>query len=192
MMDVVTKKFVETLSKISFLSEGDLLQIAEIASIKELNPGDFWVYEGMFAKDVAFIFKGYLRKYFIIDGNEKTDWFYFENSFTGDMPSIIEQTACKSCNVAMESTTLIVLSYAKLNELSSKSQNIDHLLRVFIEYAFIAYYKRAMSFILQSPKERYEQLIAEFPMVTQRATQYHIASYLGITPQHLSRIRNQK
>lgn len=184
--------FKNTLSNISFLSDDDLSQIAKIASVKELNTGEFWVYEGMLVKDVAFIYKGYLRKYFLRDGNEKTDWFYFENSFTGDMPSILEQTACKSYNVAMEPTTLVVLSYAKLNELSRKSQNIEHLLRVFIEYAFIVYYKKATSFILQSPKERYAQLVAEFPKVMQRATQYHIASYLGITPQHLSRIRGQK
>lgn len=184
--------FKNVLSQIAILTDDELSRIVEITSVKELDTGEFWFSEGMYAKKVAFVYKGYLRKYYLKNGKEKTDYFYFENSFTGDMPSLIEQTPCKSYNVAMEPTTLITLSYAKLNELTKESHNIEHMLRVFIEQGFITYYHRATSFILQSPKERYEELINSFPQVLKRATQYHVASYLGITPQHLSRLRGQK
>ena len=181
-----------TLSQITFLTDDELSQIANLTSVIELEPGEFWYYEGMYTKRVAFVYKGYLRKYFLSEGNEKTDYFNFENSFAGCMPSILEQTACKAYCVAMEPTTLVALDYGELFELTKDSANIGHLLRLFTERGFTAYYNKAVSFILQSPKERYEHLMVDFPKVMQRVTQYHIASYLGITPQHLSRIRGQK
>lgn len=183
---------LNTLSHISALSEQDLENIREIISTKELKEGDYWFHPDMHANHVAFITKGYLRKYLLIDGKEKTDFFYFDNDLTGDLPSIISKEPCKSYNEAMEPTSLLVFSYDELDALSKESRNIEHLMRVFAELAFVRYYNKANSFLLQSPKERYEELIKSQPQVLQRATQYHIASYLGITPQHLSRIRASK
>lgn len=173
-------------------SEDDLSKVTELVVIKKLKAGEFWFREGMYIKDVAYLYKGYLRTFFLKNGKEMTDRFYFENSFPGDMPPIWEHSPSKSFCIAMESTTLLTLSYNMLNELAKENSNIEHALRLFTEDGFIRYYNKAVSFILQSPKERYEQLLAESPQVLQRAAQYHIASYLGITPQHLSRIRASK
>lgn len=187
-MDVL----LNILKQISPLSDKDQENIGDIISEKELKTGDFWFHPEMYANQVAFITKGYLRKYLLIDGKEKTDFFYFDNDLTGDLPSIISNEPCKSYNEAMEPTSLLVFSYHELDELSKESRNIERLLRVFAELAFVRYYNKATSFVLQSPKERYESLIRSQPQVLQRATQYHIASYLGITPQHLSRLRAAK
>lgn len=186
------EKLLVTLQQISPLSEDDLNNISKIISEKELATGDYWFHPDMYANDIAFITKGYLRKYLLIDGKEKTDFFYFDNDLTGDLPSIISKETCKSYNEAMEPTHLLVFSYHELDKLSKESRNIERLLRVFAELAFVRYYNKATSFIMQSPKERYEELIVSQPQVLQRATQYHIASYLGITPQHLSRLRAKK
>lgn len=181
-----------TLKSFSYLSEDDLNNIRNIISEKELKTGDYWFHPAMHANQVAFITKGYLRKYLLIDGKEKTDFFYFDNDLTGDLPSIISKETCKSYNEAMEPTSLLVFSYHELDKLSKESRNIEHLMRVFAELAFVRYYNKAISFIMQSPKERYDELIKTQPEVLKRATQYHIASYLGITPQHLSRLRSIK
>ena len=191
-ISIMIERFKAQLADFARLSGEELTSIADLTFIKELKTGDFWFREGMQAKHVAFIYKGYLRKYFIVDGTERTDFFYFENSFTGDLPSILENSPCKSFNVAMEPTVLLALPFQKLNELALKSFNIEHMLRQFVEQGFVNYYNKASSFILQSPTERYKSLICQYPEVLQRVTQYHIASYLGITPQHLSRIRAVK
>lgn len=188
----IIEKFSESLKSISPLNEEETNEIIDISQIRELKVGECFFHEGMQAKEVAFIFKGYLRKYYLKDGKELTDFFYFENSFTGDLPSIMNNEPCVSFNVAMEPTILVTLRYADLDSLSRKFPNIDHLLRVNVERSFITFYQKSVSFILKSPKQRYEQLIAAYPQVLQRVTQYHIASYLGITPQHLSRLRGQK
>ncbi len=191
-MNGMMETFKNQLSALATLSDKELDDIADLAFIKELNAGEYWFHPGMIAQHVAFIYKGYLRKYFIVDGNEKTDFFYFENSFTGDLPSILAKKPCQSFNIAMEPTTLLALPFEKLNEMALKSFNIEHMLRQFVEKGFISYYNRATAFLLQSPTERYRDLVAQTPEIVQRATQYHIASYLGITPQHLSRIRAAK
>jgi len=180
---------LQTLKQFSPLSEDDLNNIRGLITTKELKVGDYWFYEGGYATNIAYITKGYLRKYLLTEDGEKTDFFYFENDLTGDLPSIITKAPSKSYNVAMEPTSLLAFSYNELNKLSEESRNIDRLLRTFAELAFIRYYEKANSFVLQSPKERYLELINTQPKVLQRATQYHIASYLGITPQHLSRLR---
>lgn len=186
------ERFFHVLKELAYLSDEDLQGIASLCSIEKLQVGDFWFQEGMFLHKVAFIYEGYLRKYYLKDGKEKTDFFYFENNFTGDLPSIISNSACQSYNVAMEESTLVTLSYRKLNELAKKSYNIEHLLRLITEKGFVTYYNKGLSFILQSPKQRYEALMRGHPEILKRATQYHIASYLGITPQHLSRLRAAK
>lgn len=183
---------VNILNQISPLSEKDQNSIREIISEKELKIGEYWFHPEMYANQIAYITKGYLRKYLLVNGKEKTDYFYFDNDLTGDLPSIISKETCKSYNEAMEPTSLLVFSYHELDNLSKESRNIERLLRVFAELAFVRYYYKATSFILKSPKERYEELINTQPEVLQRATQYHIASYLGITPQHLSRLRATK
>lgn len=75
-------------------------------------------------------------------------------------------------NVTMEPSTLIALPFEKLNELASKTYNIEHMLRQFVEVGFVNYYNKATSFLLQTPTERYESLITQYPEVLQRVTQY--------------------
>ncbi len=183
------EKLINSICQISELNSDEIDKIRTLVKIKHLKVGDYWFFAGEKTERVAYISKGYLRKYFITDGNEKTDFFYFEDSFTGDLPSIISKQPCKSYNVAMEPTELHTLSYIQLNEFANESKNIERLLRKVTEQGFVMYYNKATSFILQSPKERYLELMKLYPNVLQRATQYHIASYLGITPQHLSRLR---
>lgn len=183
------KKLFAILNQYTTLTDEDKSALEGIIKIKSLQVGEFWYYEGLYAKNIAFISEGYLRKYFVVDGVEKTDFFYFENSFTGDLPSILENRPCKSYNVAMEPTTLLSIPYSELYKIAEDSKNFERLLRIFAEQGFVTYYNRTTSFILKSPKERYLELIEKQPQIIQRAKQYHIASYLGITPQHLSRIR---
>lgn len=192
LLNLVMKKIIEVLSEISPLGKKDFDDLSRIFTTSTLEKGDYWIQEGKKNNNVAFLENGYLRKYYAKDGNEITDFFYFENDFCADLPSIISNSEPLSNIVAMQPTTLTTFSYFDFNELCKSSLALEHLHRVIVEYTFIRFYNRAVSFILQTPKERYEQLIQTNPRVLQEATQYHIASYLGISPQHLSRLRGQQ
>jgi len=185
-------KIIEVLKKTAPLSEEDCDKFLSIISTVQLNKGDYWIEAGKKNNNVAFLEAGYLRKYYVQDGNEITDSFYFENEFCTDLPSIIGNTLPLASIIAMQKTTITVFSYKDFNALCKNSPSLEHLHRVMVEFTFLGFYNRTVSFILQSPKERYDNLLITNPNIMQNAAQYHIASYLGITPQHLSRLRAKK
>ncbi|MFI5154282.1 MAG: Crp/Fnr family transcriptional regulator [Chitinophagales bacterium] len=171
------------------MSSDEIDDFGSLSRNMHLSKADFWVREGMRVDKIAFIEKGYLRKFYIKEGKEITDEFYLENSFTADIPSIVSGKNAIANFQAMEETDLLVISFRSLEKLAESNHHIEHFVRVMIQQAFINFYNRSASFILNSPKERYTQLMDRHPEILQRAAQYHIASYLGITPQHLSRLR---
>ena len=189
MVDKGSDQLNQFLRKISSLTTEEIEEFVSVSTNMTLSKGDFWIREGMRVDKVAFIEKGYLRKYYLKDGKEITDEFYFEDSFSADIPSIVNGTNAIANFQAMEETELHIFPFKSLEKLSELNHHIEHFMRLMIQQAFINFYNRTASFILYSPKERYHQLMDRHPEVLQRVTQYHIASYLGITPQHLSRLR---
>ena len=186
------KKIFQVLNSIVQLSDADSIKLDEILERKELDKGAFWIEEGKKNYDIAFVEDGYLRKFYLKEGVEITDFFYFEKDFSADLPSIWSNSNPQASIIAMEETTLTTFSYHEFDELCKNSLALEHLHRKIIEFSFLRFYKRSVSFILQSPKDRYYDLILSSPDIFLRAAQYHIASYLGISPQHLSRLRRQK
>jgi len=180
------------LNTISPLSQKDSDDVLSIVKPKQLKKGEHWLEEGIANYRIAFIEEGYLRKYYVKDGNEITDAFYFESDICADLPSIISKTKPLSNVVAMQNTVLTTFSYADFNALCEKSPALEHLNRTLVEITFLRFYDRTASFILKTPKERYDDLVKTKSPILQRATQYHISSYLGIGPQHLSRLRAEK
>jgi CRP/FNR family transcriptional regulator, anaerobic regulatory protein len=185
------KKIIQVLNNFVPLSDKDCISLNEILNTVCLNKGEYWIKAEKKNHNIAFIDEGYLRKFYAKEGNEITDFFYFENDFSADLPSILGNTNPVASIIAMQKTTLTTFSYNAFNDLCKESPTLEHLHRLIIEFTFLRFYKRSVSFILQTPKERYEDLMLSYPNVFQRATQYHIASYLGISAQHLSRLRRQ-
>ena len=188
-MEVNILKF---LNSINPLSEKDCDNVLKILKTRQLKKGEHWLEEGKANYNVAFVEEGYLRKYYINDGNEITDAFYFKNDICADLPSIFSKTKPLSNVIAMQSTLLTTFQYSEFNALCEKSMALEHLNRILVEFTFLRFYERTASFILKTPKERYEELVKSKSPILQRATQYHISSYLGIGPQHLSRLRAEK
>jgi len=186
------EKIIEVFNNITALGEKERASLFEILHTRILGKGDYWIREGKKNDDIAFVEKGYLRKFYLKEGTEITDFFYFDDDFSADLPSILGNTNPTASIIAMQKTTLTIFSYHKFNELCRQSAALEHLHRLMIESSFLRFYKRSVSFILQTPKERYDDLIISYPNVFLNAAQYHIASYLGISPQHLSRLRGQK
>lgn len=186
------KKIIQVLQSIAPLSEKDCDCVLEILTTTHLKKGRHWTEQGKKNDRVGFLEDGYLRKYYQSDGNEVTDFFYFENDFCADLPSIIGNSLPHASIMAMQNTTLTTFSYHDFNELCKTSHSLEHLNRLIVEITFLRFYKRSVSFVMQTPKERYDDLVITSPKTIQMATQYHIASYLGIGPQHLSRLRAEK
>lgn len=182
---------IDTLQQIAPLSNEDTKKLQELTKSIQLKKGDLWIESGKANPMVAFLDEGYLRKYYLKDGDEITDFFYFENELCADLPSIVTNSLPHASIVAMKKTSLTVLSYHDFNDLCTSSPAVEHLHRLILQHTFLRFYNRTISFIIKNPKERYDELVTTSPKTLANATQYHIASYLGISPQHLSRLRSE-
>jgi CRP-like cAMP-binding protein len=186
-----TSPVIEAFTQVLPLTEKEITGFVQITREEKLSKGEFWVREDKRNERIGFLLNGYLRKYYIDNaGKEITDAFYFPPDFCADLPSIISNTKPSSNIVAMEQSSLVVFSYADFDKLRTQSPKFERIYSKFLEVNFLKFYDRTTSFIQQSPKERYSELLKGSPIILEKATQYHIASYLGISHQHLSRLRS--
>ena len=188
-----TSPLIQAFAHIVPLTEKETEEFIQITNQEKFSRGQFWIKENKPNERIAFLLDGYLRKYYVDnDGQEITDAFYFSSDFCMDLPSIIGNTKPSSYIVAMEETSLVTFSYSHFDNLRIKYPRFERIYSKFLELNFLKFYIRTTSFIQESPKERYAELLKRNPTILQKATQYHIASYLGISYQHLSRLRSAR
>jgi CRP/FNR family transcriptional regulator, anaerobic regulatory protein len=180
---------IQALKQLAPLSQEDCNQLLKITSTVHLKKGELWIKAGNHNDQGAFVDAGYLRRFYLKEAKEITDFFYFSNEFCADLPSIIGKSPLRASIIAMDDTALTLFSYADFNEICKSSPTLEHLSRVIVEFTFLRFYNRAVSFILQTPEERYEDLLVSSPRILQNATDNHIASYIGMNTQEFSRLR---
>jgi CRP-like cAMP-binding protein len=160
-------------------------------SHKRVEKKEFFVRQGETCRHIAFINEGLLRLYYDVEGEEHVRQFHFEQSFCSEYQSFLTERPALMSLQALEDSSLLLISRHDLYDLFQRSREFERLGRVLAEQAFIFVSQRFASMLLESPEERYQHLIQERPKVIQRVPQYMIASYLGITPEALSRIRKR-
>lgn len=148
--------------------------------------------EGEVAKNIYFIEKGCLRLYFLNDGKDITFQFFFEKSMVASFDSLCCGQPSQFFLESLEPTTIRVVKkedfYNCINEIpQARLYYEDMLIKRFSNYQTLF-----LSRIKNTPQQRYEELLREHPYILQRVPQHYIASYLGITPVSLSRIRNRR
>jgi CRP-like cAMP-binding protein len=153
--------------------------------------GSFLLREGEVCRQIYFIRKGLVRLYYLKDGETYIRQFFFEHAFATDLASCTTGAPSRLYIEALEDCELTVLPYAELCRLYDTFPGLQKLGRLLAEHAFAAISGRMASLFLQTPEERYLELIRSRPKVSQRIPQYMIASYLGVTPEGLSRIRRR-
>jgi CRP-like cAMP-binding protein len=181
--------FYNIVNDITPLSKDEQMALAKAVRIRRLDMGESWIKEGMSTYQLAFVSEGYLRMYYLRNGREVTEGFFFDNSFAGDIPGLLARRPALCHLVAMESTELFLLSFDTLTALAQKYHAIEHLLRTIVERDFVQFYYRHVNLQMVPAHERYSQLVHQQPLVTQRVEPFHIASFLGITLQQLSKLR---
>ncbi|MBK1895616.1 Crp/Fnr family transcriptional regulator [Chryseobacterium paridis] len=165
--------------------------IHSLFTLKAYKKGEFFLKEGEVCKYVGFIEKGLVRYYINDDGEERTYGFSKENEFTSNFESFGPQTPSKQIIQALENSSIWTISYENLQKLYEQVKNGERFGRLSIEYVLIKTLKDRNSFHTDSPKSRYEKFIKEHFDLQQRVSQYYIASYVGVKPQSLSRIRKR-
>lgn len=158
---------------------------------KHLLKKEFLVRQGETCRHIAFINEGLMRLYYDVEGEEHVRQFHFERSFCSEYQSFLTEKPAQMSLQALEDTELLLISHADLYALFRLNKEFERIGRILAEQSFIFVSQRFASMLLESPEERYQILVRERPKVVQRVPQYMIASYLGITPEALSRIRKR-
>ena len=175
---------------IQILSQHELHKLDNLITIKNLKKGEFLLEENQICNEIVFIKNGILRSYFFNhQGDEITNCFAFENQFMASFSSFITQAVAEENIQALTDTEVQVIDRKGLEKLYKSSANWQEIGRKIAEMEFVNLQKRMVSFQKLSGKQRYEELCKNHQNYIQLIPLQYLASYLGITPRHLSRIR---
>ncbi|MBH2003367.1 MAG: Crp/Fnr family transcriptional regulator [Sphingobacteriia bacterium] len=147
--------------------------------------------QGKIAREVCFINKGLLRLYYTKDGEDITAFIFKENLFASCYDSFLRKVPSILTLEALEDADLLVINYEELHQLYELVPAMNTLSRKIAEQRFVNAQMILSSYILDSPEERYRKFEAEHGDLLLRVPHYMIASFLGITPVSLSRIRKR-
>ena len=147
--------------------------------------------EGKIAKELYFILKGLVRLYYTKDGEEITGYIFKETLFASSYESFLRQVPSIQTLETLEECDLLVINYKRLQQLYDELPKMHIMARKVAEQRFINAQLMLSSFILDSPEERYRKFEEQQGDLLLRVPHHIIASYLGITPVSLSRIRKR-
>ena len=146
--------------------------------------------EGKIAEKLYLIRKGCLRLFFYNEGKDITFQFFFEGDFVASFDSLYKRTPSLFYLESIEPTELTAIRREDFYNLINNNLSFRQLYEEKLIDRFHAYQQLFLS-RKNTPQQRYEELLKEYPNIIQRVPQHYIASYLGITPVSLSRIRNR-
>lgn len=182
---------VELMSQLTALTAEEALAIEESFPMKTCKKGTYLLKEGQVAADAFYLLTGCIRKYQIVDGEERTLAIYTEHQTVADFHSLANRLPTKHFYVCMEDATVAVVNSAKEQALYQKHPRFETFCRTGMEQMMGVQQDSMAELMVLGPKERYLKLLEDRPDLMQRVPQYHLASYLGIKPETLSRIRKQ-
>lgn len=148
--------------------------------------------EGKVARKLYFVRKGCLRLFFYNAGKDITFQFFFEGDFVASFDSLYKRTPSLFFLESIEPTEVQVIKRDDFFSLIEQNPSLRQQYEEKLIDRFHAYQQLFLSRIRNTPQQRYEELLKEYPNIIKRVPQHYIASYLGITPVSLSRIRNRR
>lgn len=184
-------QILNRLSTFISLNKSEQEQFVSKLQVKNFNKKDLILQEGQVCKYAYFINYGCLRYYYNVDGQENTAQFFFENGWYADYESFLSGKPTKQNIETLEKSQLLLLSSNDLHQLYTEIPKFERFGRLMAENAFLGIRYRSEMLENQTAEERYLTLMKERPKVFERIPQHYIASYLGIKPPSLSRIRKR-
>lgn len=147
--------------------------------------------EGEICNHLFLIEKGITRAFYYKDGKDITAHFAVENGTTTAIDSFIQRKNSRYNIEVLENSEIISISHQDLHQLLQEKPHYEKYVRIFLEQIYIDLAERIEDLLFHSAKERYDKLVKNTPSLLQRVNLKHIASFIGITQETLSRIRAQ-
>ncbi len=173
------------------VNEEEAYAFLDILKEKKLKRKEQLIREGDICDFAVFIYSGCLRYYYIQNGEDCTGQFFFENGWYSDYESFLSGKPSIQNIEALEDCILYSFTRKDLESLYKKFPVYERFGRLMAERAVLGLMKKNEMLLIYTHEERYLQLITERPKVVERVSLKYIASYLGMKPESLSRIRTR-
>lgn len=184
-----THTLIRYFQNIVSLSEEESKAIADSMEVRKYSKGTVLLKEGQISRECYFVLKGCVRSYILHEGTEKIDNFFIEEDWIVALDSFLYQKPSLHYIVCCEDTELVVGTASKEQDLYEAHPRFESIARKIMEQSFAQMQTDMRKFYMETPEMRYKKLIRERPSLIQRVPQYQIASYIGVQPETLSRMR---
>lgn len=185
-------KFINYLKDKISLSEEEIQLIHDVAVLKKLRRKQFLLQEGDVWKNNAFVASGLLRTFSVDDkGQEHILNFAPENYWTGDRESLANGTPSRFYIEAIEDAEVVLITKENFDRLCRQIPQLNEFINAVLHRSFLVSQSRIHDNISLSAEEKFQNFLNKFPAIAQRIPQHMIASYLGVTPETLTRIKRK-
>jgi CRP/FNR family transcriptional regulator, anaerobic regulatory protein len=191
MIEQAIAAFREYIKKTSFITEEDCALFEPHLVFRKIEARENIVVEGGMSKDISFIHKGVFRTFYLLDGKEINTTFFFEHEFLAEYDSFLRNRPSRYYIQCIEDAELITISRDCLFSGYDQSKHWERFGRIMAEACYQKVTDRMESFLFLNGDQRYKQLMETEPRILERIPLYHIASYLGLERESLSRLRRK-
>lgn len=174
------------------LSTECITELKKRIQIEYIESPTTLIKEGQHTNHIYYIISGSTRAYYLKNGKEVSDWFAFENDFITSINGYFLSIPSPYYVEVLEPSVLIKFSKENLEFLSKNYHDFTQLEKVIVTKTMLQLQQRIVAIQFETAQQKFESLLKIYPSITQRIALTHIASYLGITLETLSRIRNPK
>lgn len=185
--------FIEHILKKISLSPEEMAELTSAFKWRKIKKKQFIIQPEFIANHRHYVIEGAFRAYVIDDkGNDHTIQFAIDDWWITDINSYLYQKPSTMFVVALEDSTILQIDFQSEQRLKGSNYKFETLFRMMAEKSATFYARRIISSLTQNAEDRYTEFLEKYPEVVQRLPQYVLASYLNMTTEFLSRIRNNK
>ncbi|GAA4154864.1 hypothetical protein GCM10022217_12420 [Chryseobacterium ginsenosidimutans] len=186
-------RFIENINHKTRLSHENMERLTQSFKVVKVKKKQLIIQPGFVAKYRIYVLKGAFHSYVIDDkGNEHTIQFAVDDWWISDYNSYIHQIPATQFVEALENSTILQIDHETEQHLKNSDLEFATLFSLMAEHTGAYLARRLVSNLTQSAEERYNEFVGRYPQVLQRLPQYALASYLNMTREFLSKIRNDK
>ncbi|GAB2789656.1 Crp/Fnr family transcriptional regulator [Rhabdobacter roseus] len=187
----MSTQLVDYFARLLPLTDAEAKALAEESHIETFAKGTLLLRAGQVARECYFVLQGCVRQYYLVEGEERTTQFFTEEQWVVSLKSFAQQVPADHYFVCNENTTLVVGTAEKENQLYRRFPKFETLSRTVLERNLAEQQEMTARYLTDTPEQRYLYLLTSRPELLQRVPQYQLASYLGVKPESLSRIRKR-
>lgn len=186
------ERILKNVSRFIQLSAAEKTIFFSLLQERKIRKKEGLIREGQHVHHTYFVNRGCLRTYFTDKaGMEHNVQFSVEDWWAGDMYSFLSHKPARYNVVAVEDSDLLAIERSDQEQLFREVPKFERFFRNLLQHAYVAFQERILAGLSETAEERYLHFRNKYPEMEKRIAQHHIASYLGITPESLSRIRRK-